>query len=106
MSTNFESISADDLAFVTGGAGHGHTHHKHHAHAQPAAPTGIGGFFDGVYKNVVFHVASGIAGPKLADTMYGGHATAADKQRASAAMQQFLASGNKLPKGVPNLFGG
>src|SRR4051812_25913635 len=103
---SFATLSADDLACVTGGAGHGHTHsHAHHAHAQASAPSGIGGFFDGLYKKLVFHFASDIAGPKLADKLYGGHATAGDKQRSKLAMQQFLAGGNKLPQGVPNLFG-
>jgi hypothetical protein len=37
--------------------------------------------------------------------MYGSHVTSRDKQRAQAAMKQYLVAGNKLPKGVPNLFG-
>ena len=83
LDTAFGDVPAAALASVAGGAG----------------------FLDGIYKNIVFGVASGIAGPKLAQQMYGQHATAEDAARAHAAMKQFLARGNKLPKGVPNLFG-
>jgi hypothetical protein len=64
-----------------------------------------GGFLDGAYKGLVFNVASGVGGTKLANTMYGKQATASDRARAQAAFKQFLVAGNKLPKGVPNLFG-
>jgi len=83
LDTAFAELPAAALAHVSGGAG----------------------FFDGLYKGIVFNFAGSIAGPKLAQQMYGSHATAEDAARASAAMKQFLAAGNKLPKGVPNLFG-
>jgi len=63
------------------------------------------GFLDGPYKRLVFDFASRIGGGKLADRMYGSHTTSADRARAQAAMKKFLVAGNKLPKGVPNLFG-
>jgi hypothetical protein len=58
-----------------------------------------------MYKGLVFNFASHIGGNKLADRMYGRHSTGADRARAQAAMKRFLVAGNKLPKGVPNLFG-
>ncbi len=64
-----------------------------------------GGFLDGMYKGIVFDVAANVGGGKLAEQMYGRRMTARDKARAQAAMKQFLVAGNKLPKGVPNLFG-
>ncbi len=73
--------------------------------ADLATVTGGAGLFDGLYKGLVFNVASNIGGNKLAQQMYGSRMTARDQQRAQAAMKQFLVAGNKLPKGVPNLFG-
>lgn len=91
------TISSDELDHVTGG-----THRaRHTAHANPNPF----GFLDGPYKSLVFGVASNIGGTKLADKMYGSHVTASDRTRAQAAMKQFLVAGNKLPQGVPNLFG-
>ena len=87
-----ETIAADDLARTHGGA----------RRQQSTSPFG---FLDGPYKNLVFHFASQIGGTKLADTMYGKHVSASDRSRAQAAFKQFLVAGNKLPKGVPNLFG-
>ena len=73
--------------------------------AELATVTGGAGFLDGAYKGIVFNVASNIGGGKLAEQMYGKRMTASDKARAQAAMKQFFVAGNKLPKGVPNLFG-
>jgi hypothetical protein len=91
---SFAAVTDEELGTVAGGV-------------QRAAPAsgGIMGFFDGLYKNVVFNVGSNMGGTKMADAMYGKHATAKDRSRASAAMKQFLVAGNKLPKGAPNLFG-
>jgi hypothetical protein len=91
---SFAAVTDDELGTVAGGA-----------RSAPASGGGIMGFFDGMYKNVVFGVASNMGGSKMADAMYGKHATAKDRSRASAAMKQFLVAGNKLPKGAPNLFG-
>lgn len=91
------SLSLDQLEHITGGA-----HARHQQQPQHASPFG---FLDGPYKSVVFHFASQIGGNKLADRMYGSHTSAADRARAQAAMQKFLVAGNKLPAGVPNLFG-
>ena len=88
--TEWIEISAGDLADVTGGDG-----------GPLPSPTG---FLDGAYKNGVFHFASKVGGEKLAEKMYGGHVTAADKARAQSALKQFLVDGDKLPKGVPELF--
>ncbi len=88
-----ESIALDDLARTHGGARRQQQHGN------------LFGFLDGPYKNLVFGVASNIGGKKLADTMYGTSVTAGDRARAQAAFKQFLVAGNKLPKGVPNLFG-
>ena len=77
------TISGDALATVTGGAG----------------------FLGNLYQGVVFNVASNVGGKQLAQKMYGSRMTARDQARAQAAMKQFLVAGNKLPKGVPNLFG-
>jgi len=87
-----EAIALPDLARAHGGA----------RRQQSSNPFG---FLDGAYKSIVFNVASNIGGGKLADTMYGKHVTASDRSRAQAAFKQFLVAGNKLPKGVPNLFG-
>jgi len=87
-------LAPDELAGVHGGAG---THREQHWNPL--------GFLDGPYKSLVFHFASEVGGNKLADQMYGRNVTGADRARAQAAMKQFLAGGNKLPKGVPNLFG-
>ena len=46
-----------------------------------------------------------VGGKQLAQRLYGRHTSAADEARAQAAMKKFLVGGNKLPKGVPNLFG-
>jgi hypothetical protein len=89
-----ESIATDDLARAHGGA-----RRQQQQHSNPF------GFLDGAYKGIVFNVASGIGGTKLANTMYGKSTTASDRARAQAAFKQFLVAGNKLPKGVPNLFG-
>ena len=75
------------------------------ARRRAPAPTGIGGFLDGLFKDVVFHFGGQLGGTKLADKMYGSHVTARDRQRAQAAMHKFLVDGRKLPKGVPNVFG-
>jgi len=93
MST--ETIPDDLLANVHGGA---------HRHRHQQSPN-LFGFLDAPYKGLVFDFASRIGGGKLADRMYGRHATSADRARAQAAMKRFLVAGNKLPKGVPNLFG-
>jgi hypothetical protein len=58
----------------------------------------------GPYKSLVFHVGGNIGGDKLADGVYGRHATAADRKRARSAMKKYLAAGGKLPNGVPRLF--
>jgi len=91
-----ETIPDELLAHVHGGQHR--RHQQHHSH-------NLFGFLDGPYKSLVFDFASRIGGGKLADRMYGRHATAADRSRAQAAMKRFLVAGNKLPKGVPNLFG-
>jgi hypothetical protein len=85
MSSNdsLTTICGDDLATVTGGTG----------------------FLGNLYNGVVFNVASSIGGKQLAQKMYGSRMTARDQARSQAAMKQFLVAGNKLPKGVPNLFG-
>jgi len=88
-----ESIALDDLARAHGGA---------RRQQQSSNPFG---FLDGPYKNIVFHFAGQIGGTKLADKMYGSHVSGSDRARAQAAFKQFLVAGNKLPKGVPNLFG-
>jgi hypothetical protein len=87
-------LAPDELARVRGGAGQ---HHQQHWNPL--------GFLDGPYKSLVFHYASQVGGTKLADSMYGKHATAGDRARAQAAMKQFLVTGGKLPKGAPDLFG-
>ena len=92
------SLSLDQLEHITGGA---HARHQQ----QPQQHWNPFGFLDGPYKSVVFHFASQIGGNKLADRMYGSHTSAADRARAQAAMKKFLVAGNKLPAGVPNLFG-
>ncbi len=94
-SASFAAVTDEELDAVAGGV----------QRSAPASGGGIMGFFDGMYKNVVFGVASNMGGSKLADAMYGKHATAKDRSRATAAMKQFLVAGNKLPKGAPNLFG-
>jgi hypothetical protein len=96
MQEDFTDISIDELDHVTGDA---------RAQRQPQSSGGLFGWLDGIYKNIVFHFASHIGGPKLADRLYGQHATAKDHARAETAMKKFLADGHKLPKGVPNLFG-
>jgi hypothetical protein len=93
MTDEFTELSADALATVAGGR------------KQASSSGGLWGFFDNLYKNVVFHFGGQIGGTKLAEKMYGKHVTAHDKQRAQVAMHKFLADGHKLPKGVPNLFG-
>ena len=87
-------IAAVELAEVTGGA-----------RKQPQQPNLLG-FLDAPYKSIVFNIASGVGGKQLAQKMYGRNTSASDVARASAAMKKFLVGGNKLPKGVPNLFGG
>lgn len=81
-------ISADELTQVSAGASSG----------------GLFGFFDSIYRNLVNSFGGKVAGTKLAETMYGKHVTAHDRQRSQAAMNKFLAGGHKLPKGVPDLF--
>ena len=92
-SQQIESIASEDLAHVTGGARHA-----------AAASWNPFGFLEGAYKKLVFHFAGDIGGNKLAEKMYGSRVNAGDRARSKAAMHQFLAGGNKLPKGVPNLF--
>jgi hypothetical protein len=86
---DFTEISADELTQVGGGKTSG----------------GLFGFFDSIYKNIVFSFGGKVGGTKLAEKMYGKHVTDRDKQRSQAAMKQYLVAGHKLPKGVPNLFG-
>jgi hypothetical protein len=87
-------IDESELAEVTGGAGR-----RQPQHSNPF------GFLDAPYKGLVFNIASGVGGKKLAEQMYGRQTSAADVARSTAAMKNFLVGGNKLPKGVPNLFG-
>lgn len=96
---DFTDITAS-LTDVSGGATR-----RAAAHAQPQSHGGFFGWLDGMYHSVINHVAGHIGGNKLADQMYGKHATAADRSRAQTAMKQYLAGSHKLPKGVPNLFG-
>ncbi|MBV8757452.1 MAG: hypothetical protein JO257_09265 [Deltaproteobacteria bacterium] len=84
--SDFEEISSDDLAQVAGG--------------------GLFSWLDNIYKSIVFNVGGKVGGTKLAEKMYGKHTTDRDRARAQAAMHKFLAGGHKLPKGVPNIFGG
>ena len=100
-------LALDDLSRVAGGVTHRRTHHHaaHHAAPAPQHSGGIFGFFHDLYQGAVFKIAGNIGGAKLADKMYGGHATAGDKARAQVAMAHFLEGGHKLPQGVPNLFG-
>ena len=97
------ALTDDELALACGG-----THHRHHAH-HDAAPASSSwnpfGFLGSMYKGFVFDYASHVGGAKMAQAMYGSHATARDQARAQAAMKQFLVGGNKLPKGAPHLFG-
>ncbi len=86
---DFTEISADELIQVSAGASSG----------------GLFGFFDSIYKNIVFSFGGKVGGTKLAEKMYGKHVTDRDKQRSQAAMKKFLVEGHKLPKGVPNIFG-
>ena len=85
-------ISCEELDGVTGGAGR-------------RSPNLLG-FLDRPYKGLVFGIASRKGGNLLAEKMYGRHTTGADRARAQAEMRKFLDGGGKLPKGVPNLFGG
>jgi hypothetical protein len=94
LSTSFGEISLDDLAHVTGGV-----------QAVARASPNPFGFLDELYKGLVFNIAGNIGGAQLATKMYGAKTTAADLQRSKAAFQQFLKTGNKLPRGVPR-FGG
>jgi|HubBroStandDraft_6_1064221.scaffolds.fasta_scaffold84981_5 hypothetical protein len=94
-SASFAAVADEALSTVAGGVQRG----------APASGGGIMGFFDGIYKGIVFDVGSNKGGTEMANAMYGKHATAKDRARASAAMKQFLVAGNKLPKGAPNLFG-
>jgi hypothetical protein len=89
---DFIEISADELTQVGGGA-------------HQTSSGGLFGFFDSIYKNIVFSFGGKVGGTKLAEKMYGKHVTDRDKQRSQEAMKQFLVAGHKLPKGVPNLFG-
>lgn len=93
LSTHLVELAPSDLATVSGGA-----------RRQPQPSFNPFGFLDGPYKGLVFNVASGVAGKKIAQQMYGSRATAGDVAIASAEFKKFLVAGNKLPKGVPNLF--
>jgi len=88
---DFEAISTDDLEQVAGG--------------KRQSTTGLFGWFDNIYKSIVFNIGGRIGGNKLAEGMYGKHTTDRDRHRAQLAMHKFLEDGHKLPKGVPNLFG-
>jgi hypothetical protein len=84
---------SDELAAVTGGAGR----------RRSSNPLG---FLDGPYKRLIYGFASHKGGSMLAEKMYGDHTSFADKARGQAELKKFLVEGGKLPKGVPNLFGG
>jgi hypothetical protein len=81
-----ETIDLEALATVSGG-------------------NALTSWLDGLYHGIVDKLAGHVGGNKVAQTMYGKHATAKDRARSQAAMTKFLADGHKLPKGVPNLFG-
>ncbi len=87
MSDDFTEITTEELTQVSGGS------------------SGLFGFFDDLYKSIVFHFGGKLGGDKLAEKMYGKHVTARDRSRAQTAMTKFLHDGHKLPKGVPNIFG-
>ena len=91
----FDEISSTELSDVAGGR-------------KAAAPTHQNAFMewiDGIYQSIVSHFGGHIAGTKVAQTMYGKHASAHDVSRSQAAMTKYLKDGHKLPKGVPNMFG-
>ena len=92
MNDKLNDITLDELGNVNGGA----------RSRQSTSPFG---FLEGPYKGIVFNIAAHKGGPMLAEQMYGPHTTRNDKARGEAALKQFLVEGNKLPDGVPNLFG-
>lgn len=70
-----------------------------------ASVTGAGNPLDSIYKGVVFDIAAKKGGTQLAETMYGKRASDRDRARARDAMKGYLEAGDKLPAGVPNIFG-
>src|SRR5688572_14398275 len=61
----FVEISGEAMATVSGGA----------RRARTTGGGGIGGFFDGIYKNIVFNIGGRMGGTKLAQKMYGKRMT-------------------------------
>ena len=92
MNDKLNDITLDELVNVNGGA----------RRRQSSGPLG---FLEGPYNGIVFNIAAHKGGGMLAEQMYGRYVTAADKARGEAALKSFLVEGDKLPDGVPNLFG-
>ncbi len=92
----FVDVSADALAGVAGGARR--VVHQQASH-NPLS------FLDAPYKSIVFNIAGNVGGKQLAQRLWGSNVDARDQARAQAAFKQYLVAGNKLPAGVPNLFG-
>lgn len=93
--SDFETLSTDELEDVAGGRRQSSTN----------GGGGLFGWLDGIYKSIVFDFGGRVGGRKLAEGMYGRHTTDRDRARAQVAMNKFFHDGNKLPKGVPNIFG-
>ena len=89
---DFLEISADELTQVGGGA-------------HQSSSGGLFGFFDSIYKNIVFSFGGKVGGTKLAEKMYGTPehgASLQEKWRARGALKEYLDGSDRLPSWAPN----